>query len=198
MNRLALDNRRIFKRSVEIFLLLLGFCLLSLTAGCGSGFQGESVTTTTSGSQETMKINNDGSYDQQITCASGKIWQKSGKWETVKPYILVRQAYDPSTCCSIKTGTPGLKDTYRAQSQFESDGGQTNENSVPQSKQAAILQWAIAIRLILLVIWVLSLIDIVGRDFGSGGAKFMWILCVTLLGCLGTILYWFVGRSTAR
>ena len=156
------------------------------------------MTTTSSGSQETMKINSDGTYDQQISCTSGKLWQKSGTWELVNPYVRVHQAYDLSTCCSAKSGEPQLTDAYRAQSQFQSNGGQTTESSGSESRRSTILEWEIVIRLVFLVIWVLSLVDIVGRDFGSGGAKFAWILCVTLLGCLGTILYWFVGRSTAR
>lgn len=43
--------------------------------------------------------------------------------------------------------------------------------------------------------WVWSIVDIVRSEF-EGNGKIVWLLVVIFLGILGTLIYYFAGRSS--
>lgn len=58
--------------------------------------------------------------------------------------------------------------------------------------------WQILIILFMLAIigfWIYALVDILKHNF-TGDNKIIWLLVVLLLGLLGTILYFTIGRKS--
>jgi len=49
--------------------------------------------------------------------------------------------------------------------------------------------------LILLAIWIITIIDIVGRHLGRGKAA-AWILIVIIVPFIGAVLYWVLRKPT--
>lgn len=54
----------------------------------------------------------------------------------------------------------------------------------------------IALALAVMVFWVYALVDVVRtpEEAFRQGTKVIWVLVVALLGALGALIYWFVGR----
>jgi hypothetical protein len=55
-----------------------------------------------------------------------------------------------------------------------------------------------AISLISFVIWVWLLIHAITNNGLRDGEKIMWVLVMIFLPCLGSILYFFIGRPKKR
>jgi hypothetical protein len=51
--------------------------------------------------------------------------------------------------------------------------------------------------LILLAIWVITIIDMVGRHLGAGKTA-AWLVIVLLLPFVGSLLYWILRKPTAE
>jgi len=49
--------------------------------------------------------------------------------------------------------------------------------------------------MIILVIWIWALIDILKSDFKDSINKLIWLAVVFVLGPLGVLLYYFIGRG---
>lgn len=182
-----------------------GACLIFLMTGCGSsgGFQGQMSSDFGKGNHEVITINGDQTYDQKITCGSGKVLQKSGQWVEAAGqmgslpgggspdgYIMIQDVYDTSTCCT--NGSPSLTMDLEPKSMIS-----PNYNP-QQSDQETTLGWIIFLRIVVFVYWIWAIVDVCRRDFGATNSKVGWVLCVVLLGCIGAGIYHIFGRSAGE
>ncbi len=57
--------------------------------------------------------------------------------------------------------------------------------------------WLVAIALIVATtaLWVIALIDVLKREFPGENEKLIWVLVVALTGCIGALIYWYMGRD---
>jgi len=60
-----------------------------------------------------------------------------------------------------------------------------------------IVIWVLmaAAMIALMVFWIIALIDAAKREFPGQNDKLMWILVIVLVGWIGALIYWFVGRQ---
>lgn len=49
-----------------------------------------------------------------------------------------------------------------------------------------------------IVFWIMMLIDAAKREFPNENDKLIWILVIVLVGVIGAIIYYFVGKQTGN
>ncbi|MDO8583519.1 MAG: PLD nuclease N-terminal domain-containing protein [bacterium] len=91
---------------------------------------------------------------------------------------------------SIITVTPDIN-VKEAQKVIQTDIAQTRQVQNDQVSAIILLFFIIGI----ILIWVITLIDILSKRWKSSMDKLIWILLVLFLPFLGTILYMIVGRK---
>ena len=55
-----------------------------------------------------------------------------------------------------------------------------------------------AIAIAATVFWIVMIVDCAKREFDSEGEKVAWILVVVLVGFVGAIIYYFVGKRRGK
>lgn len=55
-------------------------------------------------------------------------------------------------------------------------------------------EWLLII-LAFLAWWIYTIVEIATSKFKDNGNKTVWLLVVIFLGFIGTLIYWFAGRS---
>ncbi|MEM7626294.1 MAG: PLDc N-terminal domain-containing protein [Planctomycetota bacterium] len=61
-----------------------------------------------------------------------------------------------------------------------------------------IFLFALLIGVASLALWVWMLVDCARREFDGPNDKVVWILVIVLVGALGALIYFFVGRPRGR
>ena len=49
--------------------------------------------------------------------------------------------------------------------------------------------------LIPLILWIWALINVIKSDFKNESLKIIWVIVIILLPIVGSLLYYFIGRS---
>ena len=58
-----------------------------------------------------------------------------------------------------------------------------------------ILPFLIPLFLIELILFVIAIVDLIRRENVRGGNKIVWVLIIVLLGIIGPIIYFLLGRE---
>lgn len=70
--------------------------------------------------------------------------------------------------------------------------------SMPGGAEWILILVVIALLLTYLSFWVYTIVDVAKSKFNDDITKIVWLLVVILLGFLGSIIYWIVGRSSKK
>ncbi len=68
--------------------------------------------------------------------------------------------------------------------------------SMPGGAEWILILIALVVVLTSVGFWVYTIVDVAKSKFNDDITKIVWLLVVILLGFLGSIIYWIVGRSS--
>lgn len=68
--------------------------------------------------------------------------------------------------------------------------------SMPAGAEWLLVILVLSTILVFAGFWIYSIVDVVKSKFNDESTKIVWLLVVILLGFLGSIIYWVLGRSS--
>ncbi len=67
--------------------------------------------------------------------------------------------------------------------------------STPRGAEWILILVALVVVLTSVGFWIYTIVDVIKSKFVDESTKIVWLLVVILLGLLGSIIYWVLGRS---